>query len=86
MRRRSLEKFSETNKRLDAEDKTPKRRRTSNDATIEYLTSKSDKEYDLRKRGLEIKQAEIQIMQQNQKMQQQQNIAMLELIKKFTKE
>lgn len=91
MREKALETFGETKKRKDLEngEGSSKRARRSSTDLLSYLKEKSEKDHELRQQELRMKQEQINLQAQNQHAQflllQQQNSAMIELIKSMKK-
>ena len=92
MRRKSLETFGETSVRKhkanDNNDVTQKRSKKFD--TSAYLVEKSKQDYEIRSRELELKEKELEMQKKNQETQhqllQQQNLAILEMIRIMNKD
>lgn len=85
IRRQSLETVGESHKR--SED--VKQKRSKKFDTAEYLADKSKRDYELRTKELELKEKQLELQSQQQSqtmlMMQQQNAAMLEMIRMMHK-
>ena len=68
IRRKSMERWSETKKREcdSSPDETPKRKRNNGSDTVNFLREKSESEIELRKSELELKREELELQRERE--------------------